>query len=346
MPNKIDAKAIGFTLTGAILGAGFASGQEIQQFFVRYGSVAFLGAGVSILVFAVFSSWLFSYCRRHHINDLRQLLSCLAGPRVGRVFWHILTLFLWFGLTVMLAGSATLIAVLFGLPRPLGAILTAVIVYLVCLRQVSGLAAANELLIPLLLFLVVFFLLRSSFIPATPSATVTGYQHAWLGSALLYIGFNSALLLAIVPPLATTAKSFRDTRRGVLLASFLLLGLLLANIFLLSKYASIGTQGDMPLFYIAQYLLPSLPWLYGVLLFIALTTTAFANALGIAQYIEETPAAPVAQLVLLIVIIAAALLAQLAFGRLVAVLYPLTGYLCLLFYATSGLRKLIGFDRH
>lgn len=343
MAKKLTAKAIGLTLTGAVIGAGFASGQEIRHFFVRFGDYAGYGAGLSILFFVGFCGWLTTYCQRQQVTSLAQLLVLMAGQRIGFCFLHLLNLFMWFGLTVMLAGSATLFAEFWNCPRLLGALLTAGLVYLVGRRQVAGLTAANELLLPLLLFLVLFFLLRSTGVPGT--TMLAAREPGWLWSALLYLGSNSAILLATIPSLVAETGDVRTTRHGVLLAAVLLLFLLLTNISLLIKYEAICAQAELPMLTIAQHLLPHLPWLYGVLLFIALITTAFANALSLSKYLQQVvPQA--SNLALLLVILAAAYVAQQGFGSLVAALYPLTGYLCLAFYATSCLRWLINFDSY
>lgn len=344
MVNKLTARAIGLTFTGAIIGAGFASGQEIKQFFVNYGAYAFGGALVSIVAFTGFCYFLSLLCQQRQIADLEQLLICLGGSRSGRYFWHLLNLFMWFGLTVMLAGSATLLFDLCSLHRLLGAALAAALVYSVCRRQVAGLAAANELLLPLLCFLILFLLLRSTGVPGTAGIIGAVQERGWFWSALLYMGSNSAILLAILPALVAEAEDARAVRQGVLLAASLLLCLLLINIWLLQRYGAVYGASDMPLLQVAKYLIPSLPWLYGVLLFIALITTAFANALSLNKYaLMVVPKH--ANLAFISVLVAAVLVAQRGFGQLVATLYPLTGYICLSFYIFSTLRWVIGFDR-
>ena len=44
---------VAFTYVGTIIGAGFASGQEIKKFFVDYGVIGFLAF--------IFSSFMFFY---------------------------------------------------------------------------------------------------------------------------------------------------------------------------------------------------------------------------------------------------------------------------------------------
>lgn len=342
MEKKLTARAIGLTLTGAVIGAGFASGQEIRHFFVRYGQFAGYGAIMTIVFFVAFAGWLLTYCQRHQVSGLPHLLELMAGKHVGTFFLHLLNLFMWFGLTVMLAGSATLLTQLFQLPRLLGALFTAAVIYIVARQQVTGLTAANEFLLPMLVFLVLFFLLRSTGV--APQGVATAVQsRGWLWSALLYLGSNSAIVLVTIPALLAETANPHTAWRGIFLAAGLLLMLLLTNIHLLTKYAAISENLDLPLLPIAQFLLPQLPWVYGLLLFIALITTAFANALSLSNYFQQLSPHH-AHIALPIAILAAVYVAQQGFGQLVATLYPLTGYLCLTFYLISFLRRLISFD--
>lgn len=341
MAKKLTGRAIGLTLTGAVIGAGFASGQEIKQFFVSYGRYANRGAVMTIVFFVIFCSWLMTYCRHHRIAGLPDMLKLMGGKRLGAFFLHLINLFMWFGLSVMLAGSATLLAQLWQLPRLASALITGLLVYLVARKQVKGLAVANDMLLPLLIFLVLFFLLRSVGVPEQ-SLTLVTRQRGWLWSALLYLGSNSAILLTTIPALISETDR-RSFKKGVFIAAGLLLFLLLTNIYLLNKYAAVSGDWELPLLPIAQYLLPQLPWAYGVILFIALITTAFANAVSLSKYFQQLW--PVrANFLLLVAIWAAAFLAQEGFGQLVATLYPLTGYLCLIFYLVSLLRLLFSFD--
>ncbi len=340
MAKKINGRAIGFTLTGAVIGAGFASGQEIRYFFVRYGPYANWGAVMTILFFIAFCYWLMTLCHRQQITGLPQLLEFMGGHHIGAFFLHLINLFMWFGLTVMLAGSATLLAQFFGLPPLLGSLITGLVVYLVVRQQVRGLTVANEMLLPLLVFMVLFFLLRSVYIPEQSLALVN-HQSGWWWSSLLYLGSNSAILLTTTPALMAETDT-RNFRNGTLIAAGLLLFLLLTNIHLLNKYEAIIGQSDLPLLPIAQYLLPQLPWSYGLILFIALITTAFANALSLSKYLQQLWPRQT-DIALLIAIVAAAYLAQQGFGQLVATLYPLTGYLCLGFYLISFCRLLFSF---
>ena len=49
----------------AVIGAGFASGQEIISFFVKYGKYSIIGVLLSCIIFSVFA---YAVCRKKYRN--------------------------------------------------------------------------------------------------------------------------------------------------------------------------------------------------------------------------------------------------------------------------------------
>lgn len=338
MQPRISSRSIALTVLGAVIGAGFASGQEINHFFVRYGDAGWPAIAVSAACFLLLMLWLARLSLRRQIDGYPRLLAVLGGEPAARLFRHAFAAFLFIGLTVMLSGSAALLQGVFGYSKIWYGLLTALLVYLVLRRQTSGVARANDLLMPCLLFLFLFYLLRS--LPHAGSAVVSATTHgSWFWSGLLYVAMNSAILLVVIPALVTRAESPRAAYQGVVAAAGMLLLLLLLLFQLLNKFQGWAVGEELPLLTICQRLLPSLPWLYAIPLWIALATTALADAMGLKVYLQEHLPRRAEQLFVVLLVIAAAL-SQLRFAALVALLYPLTGYACLGFYFFCLIRRL------
>ncbi len=334
MKRPISAHGIAFTVIGAVIGAGFASGQEIWQFFCIYGPRAWLGVAVTIGIFYGLLSLLSNLSRKHKIYSYDRLIEHMAGPVVGSVFKHLFALFLWSGLTIMLAGSTVLANSAFAVPGWPVTILTAAAVFLVTYHRTSGLAKANELLMPFLIFMLGFFFIKSLAIPGS-LAPMPVNTASWGLSAVLYVAFNSAVLLVVTPSLVRQVDDSAAIK-GTAYACAGLGVLLIAIVYMMQKYWSLVHSSEMPMLVIAQHLIPALPWLYTTLLWIALITTAFASALGIAQYLDRYSSRPNRWMV--IILAASSVLAQQGFAKLVGLLYPAMGYLCLTFYVFCGLR--------
>ena len=54
----------------AVIGAGFASGQEIISFFVKYGKYSIIGVLLSCIIFSVFAYAVLSVCVEKKYRNL------------------------------------------------------------------------------------------------------------------------------------------------------------------------------------------------------------------------------------------------------------------------------------
>src|SRR5690606_9550771 len=114
----------------AVIGAGFASGQEIALFFARYGRAGIWGALLAGFLFSIMGVRIIRLCIYYRVNSYQEALSIVGGR--AHLFLDILyTLFLFISLAVMLAGAGEVLAYL-SLPIE-GEYLTALFVLLALL---------------------------------------------------------------------------------------------------------------------------------------------------------------------------------------------------------------------
>jgi len=60
-----------FGYLGAVVGAGFVSGQEVVQFFVQYGRLGWWGAIIAALLFALLGGILMQIAHHHNMRLLQ-----------------------------------------------------------------------------------------------------------------------------------------------------------------------------------------------------------------------------------------------------------------------------------
>ena len=90
---------------GAIIGAGYASGQETLQFFVSYGYIGIVGTIIAVVLFAWYGTMFMELGHKLHTNSHKEVFTYLCGPKVGAVFDWILVFFLFGVLSIMIAGG-------------------------------------------------------------------------------------------------------------------------------------------------------------------------------------------------------------------------------------------------
>ena len=74
-----------YSFVAAVIGAGFASGQEILTFFTVYGKCGILGMVIASLIFGGFSFTLLNICRQHKISDYNELTSIVMSKRIKKL---------------------------------------------------------------------------------------------------------------------------------------------------------------------------------------------------------------------------------------------------------------------
>ena len=322
---------------GAVIGAGFASGQEIVQFFVSYGELGAAGAVLATVLFAGCGGMLLSMAHQQKISDYQTMLSYLFGQRLGKIVDFLLAIFLFLGLSTMLSASGAVFYEHLYLPKYAGILLAYIAVVIALAAGKKSLVFSYNLLVPVK---IVLLLIISGYIALfageAQSTFSTSYirssgENAWMLSSLLYVAYNFSLAMVVL----TEYQSVSNRRDGIGGAVFggLVLGLLvMLNYAALSKYLPAVIHYQVPMLFIAGQVSPLAKYIYTLVLWIGILTTAIANAYGFAQRFARFTGIDYA--ICLIVCMTLALpIATQSFSSLVNRIYPIFGLLGILILA-------------
>ena len=113
------------TYAGAIMafliGSGFATGQEIMQYYASYGFWGLFGTGLIVLVLMSFISVQFlTVGRREQFEKPSKIFEYYAGKYVGKFFDYFSILFVFLSFTVMVAGAGAVFEEHYNLPSWVG----------------------------------------------------------------------------------------------------------------------------------------------------------------------------------------------------------------------------------
>lgn len=144
---------------GIIVGAGFASGQEILQFFTSFGLLGIIGGVIATFFFAFLGMQLTQLGSKLQTDSHKAVIYHICGRYLGVVVDIIITFFL-FGVTVvMMAGSGSIFEQQFGLPAMAGNVVMAVLTILTVCLNVQKLLSVISWITPYLMVLVLIILL-------------------------------------------------------------------------------------------------------------------------------------------------------------------------------------------
>ena len=337
MKNNLSMFLKVFTLyIGTVIGAGFASGQEILQFFIQYGKQGLLGAAIATALFAYLGMVIMYLSTELHAANYRHVLPFIMG-RASIVFDYISILMLVGGLGVMLAGSGAVLNQYLGVPKYIGVALGLAITIIVICGGVNRVLSVNLFLVPIKLLVVctitVVVLIKGN--AASASITIpadNSFAAAnWLWASILYVSYN------MVVPLAALSTTGRMVSRRIGISAGLCGGLVLGLATLLVTAAGLFYYPEIshypvPMLYLASSAAPIFKTFFAVLIWVAILTTAIADAHGFASRI-----APAGGKLYKIsgagICIAVLPLANIGFVPLVQKLYPAFGFLGLILIA-------------
>ncbi len=328
---------------GAVIGAGFASGQEIVQFFVVYGGSGIKGCILAGTLFALLGGILLSGAHRYKKSNYQNLLQIWLGERIGSIFDILLALFLFLGISTMLSASGAVFYEHLYLPKVMGVLLGYCLVILLLFIGKNGLIISYNVLVPIKIALL---LIISGYIcwgiPQEEMVSyvafeVPGGQGRWVLSAILYVAYNFSLAMVVLTEYQTVT-SRRDGIMGAIWGGFILGVLVLLNYLALTRFMPTVIHYQVPMLYISGQISPFTKSVYTLVLWIGIITTAIANAYGFTQRVAHL--LKIRFQVCLIVCMTLALpLAMLSFSQLVGTIYPLFGLLGILLLLSLLLKE-------
>lgn len=318
------AVKVGFTIIGTTIGAGFASGREIWEFFGSYGKNSQYSLLLAMILFMVTVSIVLWISRTHQTTNYYGILETLMGRRLARIFDVLTMLYLLSMSVVMFAGSGATF-VQWNMSYLLGVYFIAITVFLVLLFDVKGLVTIQSFIIPVLTGVLLFVYIRfiMSFQGISQENEISAIS--W-PSGITYAALNVVPLIAVLSTLSCELK----TKGEMWLASGIsTIGLTAIAILMnhsLMKVSDEIAQYEMPLFSLLQNYPIEMIAVVSIMLWLAIYTTAISGVHGIVSRILPVFRYPSWAITLLIIAVMIPL-SLFGFSTLVSILYPIYGVL-------------------
>lgn len=330
------AAQVALTMIGTIIGAGFASGQEVLRFFVVFGGWGVVGVAVAGLLLLVLSQMVIVSAARYKVTSHRQLLAHTVTQPVGKLIDTALTGLLLVSTSVMLAGAGAVVEQQLGQSQWVGTIGMSVLVVAAASRRVRGVMLLNLVLVPFLT-LAFLYLGTAAVMEALPNRLVglwtappMRYSRTWWAAALLYPCYNMFLAISGLSTVGGTL-SVVQARKGAFLGSIGVTVLLACAAAAIWESGPAKASVPVPILSIAFDVSPWFGILYSMAILTAMLTTATVNVYGMARRLgEKTPQYHF--IVVLVVVLAALPLSRLGFVQAVGTAYPLIGYGAMAFF--------------
>lgn len=322
---------IAFTYIGTIVGAGFATGQEILHFFTRYGYVATLTIALASLLFVWLGTKTMLLAHDLKAHSYEALNTYLFGHKIGP--WvNALTFVVLFGITsVMLAGAGAIFDEQLGLSFQLGLLFTMLLAYTVLLYGVQAILIVNTIVVPFILALTLILVWNTMQSPQAANWLNLESSYSpikiWL-APFLYTAFNLALAQAVLVPIGSTIKQRSVLFWGGIVGGIGIGLMLLAGHFALSSQMPSIIHFEIPMGILLSDLGKTVQLLFLLVIFAEIFTTFIADVYGLARQIEQKINFD-QKLIIMLILLISYVISQIGFKTLLSTLYPLFGAISL-----------------
>lgn len=315
----------GFLFMGTMIGAGFASGREIQTFYGGVQASFLWFALLTAICYGAVFGIVINRSGRNGITDLQGFVG-IAMPRCRGGFEAFSMGCYLIVFAGMLAGVDALARVCCGIGEfPFVSLLTLILVVITVYGGMDGLMCVNNLLVPVLIVSMLIVSLVSISFPNLLKLSVpsVGMQPKGVIKALLYIGMNLFLSLGVMTEASKTIEK-KDVVKNALFVFLATFPLLLAVGTAIFSSSVVSEASDMPLLSIAVRLDGGIGIFFGLVIWGASFTTLLSSAFPLVRYVSiytnDNRSKALAS-----VAVSGFLLSRLGFSRIVELLYPVMG---------------------
>ena len=328
-PAKLGFFSVALLYVGTVMGAGFASGREIWQFFGVFGKMGTVGVVFAAVLFVLLGMMTAYIARTLGTSDMGKVVVPGGNRKVISAVGYFMALLLYTAIVSMSAAGGALLNQLFGLPQAAGGILICFLVLITVLGEFERVSKVFRYIMPVLFVTVVAVSLLVMTVPLKPSdlyaeIEVSPMAPDWFLATLLYISLNMLGMIAVVAKSALNARSRKTALTGAGLGG-IFLGTLAFGLLTAVQTDMHYTQAlDMPMLGFAGRISPVLTVVYGLVLFLAIYSAATSNFYSFTTKIPEGGKKKY-------IVIAAAfcgfLLGMMGFKNVISILFPIIGFM-------------------
>lgn len=329
--NIKNVYKITFVIIGTIIGAGFASGQEIYTFFNKYGFNGLIGIFISILLMSYIIYKTLKIILENDINNYEEFITRIIPERfrrdkiLGFTISNIVNIFLLISFNIMVAGFATYFVQELNISKWYGAILIAILTFITLSNNIDGVIKINTYLIPIIILLIGFLGINK--IKWIEIATVTHNNNSvyWVLRSILYASYNSITLIPVLIGLRNKINKKKEPIIITFCVAIIMLVLSIIIFLLMNTFIEEIYAVEIPIIYIANTLGSKFKYIYGAVILMAIFTTAISTGYGFLSNITKTKKSYI--LCAIFICALSVLIGQIGFSNLINFLYPIFGYL-------------------
>lgn len=145
-----------FVIIGTVIGAGFASGQEVYAFFFLFGIKGIIGILIASIIIGITIYKTFKIVHKNNIDNYKDFLNYFdKNKKINTITSIIINIFILVSFYIMIAGFGAYLQQELQLNSIIGSSILAILCLILFKTNTNGLVKVNEILIPILIIIVI-----------------------------------------------------------------------------------------------------------------------------------------------------------------------------------------------
>ena len=344
-----------------LIGAGFATGQEVLQYFAGYGYEGLLVGAFVLICFVYLCSSFMCAGYDEHFPNTNDIYRYYCGKYIGGFYDYFSIAFIYMSYIVMLGGAGGTFNQYYHLPPAYGAIFMLVVSVGVVILGLGKIVDVIGSIGPLIVLIALG--VGAAAIITNPGGIAQGVAlidsgsldpekfirvgSNWFMSGFSYVGFCLLWLAAFCAAMGTKANSKKEAVIGATLgATGFVAGALVLAFGLLTHFEALYAS-DIPSLILAEFLWPPLASIFSVVILAGIFTTAVPLLWTVSARFAQEKTTKFYALTAGLGAIACFVALMLPFRKIVNIIYGINGYVGILvilfmFARTFGLTKKLG----
>lgn len=338
-----------------LIGSGFATGQEILQFFSSYRLYGLIGI---MICFGLFTFAGLSFLNDGYYSKFEkpnQIYKLMCGNKIGAVVDYYAVFFIFLSYTVMIAGAQATAVQHFNAPKYVGGAIMAAVVILVVMLGLGKIVDVIGKIGPVIAIMAIVIGLISIFMnmgnlqssldlieKLVNSGEIKVASKNFFLSAGSYVGFNMIWLVAFLAEVGNTAKSLKDAEAGVFIGST---GFSVA-IFIMSIAIILSIpdlyDSQIPVLVLAGKIHPVLATIFSIFIMLGIFTTSVPLLWTVTGRFFDEGTKKYKLFTLIAGVVGAIIGLTLKFDSLVNIVYVVNGYIGMVLLAWMIIRSATG----
>lgn len=338
-----------------LIGSGFATGQEILQYFASYGLKGILVAAMVLILFLYVGGEFITAGFREKFEKPSRIFQYYGGKWIGGAYDIFTILFCFMSYVVMIGGAGATLNEQYGLPVWVGGVAMMILAGITVIMGLSGIVDVIGRIGPVIVVIAIFLGLSAVFrdgsqITVGANLIKTGQVKVlqagtnWFTAASSYAGFCFLWLAAFLAGVGKQAGSKREAILGSTIGAIGFVAACVAMMYgLLTAIPEVAGR-QIPALVLAVKLQPWFANIFSIIIIAGIFTTAVPLLWQVAarfttEYSRNFKIATVA-----LAIIGCIIGLTLPFNKLVNLIYVINGYvgiLILLFIVIKRIRLIM-----